>query len=117
MLLSYLFSCNKIEHEIHVKKEESTIEKLPWHQKLLLKKEIKEKCVNFKEQGYLSVDEAELLNYLVSYRWKNQQRLSIKKCREDIFHVKPNEFFDYQQILAQTSSETIKDWHDLEDLF
>ncbi|OJG54400.1 hypothetical protein RV06_GL002743 [Enterococcus haemoperoxidus] len=57
------------------------------------------------------------MNYLVSYRWKKNAPSSIKACREDILHIEPNEFFDYQQLIAQTSSLTIKDWHDLTDLF
>ncbi|MHC5227210.1 post-transcriptional regulator [Enterococcus sp. LJL99] len=82
-----------------------------------MKKDIKEKCSNFKQQGYLAVDEAELLNYLLSYRWKKKPKLSIKECREDILHIKSNDFFDYQQLLAQTKYVKINDWHDLEDLF
>ena len=100
-----------------LKRGGDTIEKLSWHQKLLLKKEIKNKCFDFEQQGYLSIDEEVFLNYLLSYRWKNKSKLSIKKCREDIFQVKSNDFFDYQQLLAQTKYVKIKDWHDLEDLF
>lgn len=91
--------------------------KLSWHQKLLLKKELKNKCQSFHQLGYTSVNEAELIDYLISYRWKKQKMDSIKACREDILHIKTNEFFDYQQLVAQTSSRTIKDWHDIEDLF
>lgn len=83
----------------------------------MLKKELKAKCQAFQHLGYSSVNEAELMNYLVSYRWKKMSPKSLKACREDILHIKPNEFFDYQQLIAQTSSLKIGDWHDLEDLF
>ncbi|WP_086279781.1 MULTISPECIES: post-transcriptional regulator [Enterococcus] len=99
------------------RKRARTIEKLSWHQKFLLKKELKIKCHTFQQLGYSSVNETELMNYLVSYRWKKQAPPSIKACREDILHIEPNEFFDYQQLIAQTSSLTIKDWQDLTDLF
>ncbi|MEO2443400.1 post-transcriptional regulator, partial [Enterococcus faecalis] len=48
---------------------------------------------------------------------KKQTHLSVKDCRKDIQKVKPNEFFDYQQLLAQTSKNPLRDWHDIEDLF
>ncbi|ALS02960.1 hypothetical protein ATZ33_16705 [Enterococcus silesiacus] len=98
-------------------KEGRTIEKLSWHQKFLLKRELKITCRSFQQLGYSSVNETELMNYLVSYRWKKKAPSSIKACREDILHIEPNEFFDYQQLIAQTSNLTIKDWHDLTDLF
>ncbi|WP_271495213.1 post-transcriptional regulator [Enterococcus sp. 5H] len=98
-------------------KEGISIEKLSWHQKILLKKELKAKCQFFQQLGYSSVNEAELMNYLVGYRWKKNTPQSLKACREDILHIEPNEFFDYQQLKAQTSSLKINDWHDLEDLF
>lgn len=93
------------------------IKKLSWHQKLLLKKEIKMKCQSFHQLGYSSVDEAALLNYLLSYRWKHQGKQSIKAYKEDILLVQPNEFFDYQQLVAQTTKMQFNDWHDIEDLF
>ncbi|WP_086350094.1 post-transcriptional regulator [Candidatus Enterococcus clewellii] len=92
------------------------IQKLSWHQKVLLSKEIKQKCRSFQDNGYRGVNETELLNYLLLYRWKNQQRLSIKECKRDILHIKPNEFFDYQQLVAQTSPFQWNDWKDIEDL-
>ncbi|WP_086329125.1 post-transcriptional regulator [Enterococcus sp. 4G2_DIV0659] len=104
-------------HRLFFRKKERTIEKLSWHQKFLLKKELKAKCQSFQQLGYSSVNENELMNYLVSYRWKKKSPSSIKACKEDILHIEPNEFFDYQQLIAQTSSLTIKDWHDLTDLF
>ena len=72
---------------------------------------------NFRELGYSSINEEDLLTYLLTYRWKKQARLSVKDCRKDIQKVKPNEFFDYQQLLAQTSKNPLRDWHDIEDLF
>lgn len=75
------------------------------------------KCHYFHQLGYDSVREDELMNYLVSYRWKKQMPVSLKACKEDISAINPNDFFDYQQLVAQTSSYAIKDWHDLEDLF
>ncbi|MTD37508.1 hypothetical protein GIX45_02445 [Erwinia sp. CPCC 100877] len=90
---------------------------LSWHQKVLLKKEIKLKCLSFQQLGYSAVNEADVMNYLVAYRWKKKQPKTIKDCRKDISAIKPNEFFDYQQLVAQTSSLQLKDWHDLEDLF
>lgn len=93
------------------------IRKLSWHQRILLKKELKKKCQSFHQQGYPSVNEAELMEYLICYRWKKQEMDSIKACREDILHIEINEFFDYQQLVAQTSTQKIKNWHDVEDLF
>lgn len=43
--------------------------------------------------------------------------VSLKACKEDVLAINPNDFFDYQQLIAQTSSYIINDWHDLEDLF
>lgn len=94
-----------------------SIEKLSWPQKILLKKELKAKCQWFKQLGYSSIDEAALTNYLLAYRWKKNAPSSLKACRQDISSIQPNEFFDYQQLKAQTSPLTLKDWHDLEDLF
>ena len=82
-----------------------TKEKLSWLQQKMLNKSIKKKCQNFRELGYSSINEEDLLTYLLTYRWK------------DIQKVKPNEFFDYQQLLAQTSKNPLRDWHDIEDLF
>lgn len=82
-----------------------------------MKKELKAKCQWFEQLGYSAVNEAELVNYLVAYRWKRHIPSSVKACRQDILSIQPNDFFDYQQLKAQTSSLTIKDWHDLEDLF
>ncbi|MBO0470644.1 hypothetical protein JZO66_08805 [Enterococcus sp. DIV0242_7C1] len=93
------------------------MEKLSWRQRFLVKKELKTTCQSFRELGYSSVDEKELMHYLVSYRWKKSAPASIQACREDILHIKPNEFFDYQQLIAQTSKMTINDWQDLKDLF
>ncbi|MGC6767303.1 post-transcriptional regulator [Enterococcus sp. LJL128] len=92
------------------------MKKLSWHQKMLLSKEIKTKCRSFHEDGYTSVNEQELLNYLLSYRWKSKPKLSIKECKNDILHIQPNDFFDYQQLIAQTSPFRFNDWHDIEDL-
>ncbi|MBO0423721.1 hypothetical protein JZO84_12625 [Enterococcus plantarum] len=113
----FLSKTYKKVHRSFFRKKGRTIEKLSWHQKFLLKKELKIKCRSFQQLGYSSVNETELMNYLVSYRWKKNAPSSIKACREDILHIEPNEFFDYQQLIAQTSSLTIKDWHDLTDLF
>lgn len=92
------------------------IQKLSWHQKVLLSKEIKMKCRSFQENGYQGVNESELLDYLLLYRWKNRQRLSIKECKRDILHIEPNDFFDYQQLVAQTSPFQLNDWTDIKDL-
>nr|WP_245186948.1 post-transcriptional regulator [Enterococcus larvae] len=92
------------------------IQKLSWHQKVLLSKEIKLKCRSFQENGYQGVSETELLDYLLLYRWKNRQRLSIKECKSDILHIEPNDFFDYQQLVAQTSPFQLRDWTDIKDL-
>ncbi|EHS8008738.1 hypothetical protein SOQ27_001566 [Enterococcus faecalis] len=97
--------------------EPMTKEKLSWLQQKMLNKSIKKKCQNFRELGYSSINEEDLLTYLLTYRWKKQTHLSVKDCRKDIQKVKPNEFFDYQQLLAQTSKKTLRDWHDIEDLF
>nr|WP_276205074.1 post-transcriptional regulator [Enterococcus quebecensis] len=83
----------------------------------MLKKELKIKCHSFRQLGYSSVNETELMNYLVSYRWKKNAPSSVKACREDILHIEPNDFFDYQQLIAQTSNLKISDWQDLKDLF
>nr|WP_269091995.1 post-transcriptional regulator [Enterococcus sp. BWR-S5] len=91
-------------------------QKLSWHQKVLLSKEIKMKCRSFQENGYQGVNENELLDYLLLYRWKNRQRLSIKECKRDILHIEPNDFFDYQQLVAQTSPFQLNDWTDIKDL-
>lgn len=58
----------------------------------MLNKSIKKKCQNFRELGYSSINEEDLLTYLLTYRWKKQARLSVKDCRKDIQKVKPNEF-------------------------
>lgn len=94
-----------------------TKEKLSWLQQKMLNKSIKKKCQNFRELGHSSINEEDLLTYLLTYRWKKQTHLSVKDCRKDIQKVKPNEFFDYQQLLAQTSKNPLRDWHDIEDLF
>lgn len=90
---------------------------LSWRQKLLLKKIIKKKCQAFHQMGYVSVNEDDLIHYLLTYRWKHKDKMSLKDCREDIQRIKPNEFFDFQQLIAQTSPLQLHDWHDLEDLF
>ena len=92
------------------------MKKLSWHQRVLLSKEVKMKCRSFHEDGYAAVEEADLFQYLLSYRWKNKQKLSIKECKNDILHVQPNDFFDYQQLIAQTSPFRLNDWTDIKDL-
>nr|WP_236671734.1 post-transcriptional regulator [Enterococcus sp. BWB1-3] len=81
-----------------------------------MSKEIKMKCRSFHEDGYNAVDEAQLLNYLIAYRWKDKAKLSIKECKSDILHIQPNDFFDYQQLMAQTSPFRFNDWKDIQDL-
>ena len=49
-----------------------TKEKLSWLQQKMLNKSIKKKCQNFRELGYSSINEEDLLTYLLTYRWKKQ---------------------------------------------
>ena len=44
----------------------------------MLNKSIKKKCQNFRELGYSSINEEDLLTYLLTYRWKKQTHLSVK---------------------------------------
>lgn len=84
---------------------------------MLVKKELKLKCQFFQGLGYKSVNERELLNYVTEYRWKKKPPKSIVACRQDILSITPNEFFDYQQLKAQTSQFKINDPKNLNDLF
>ncbi|MGK0551024.1 post-transcriptional regulator [Enterococcus faecalis] len=90
---------------------------LSWRQKFLLKKVIKKKCQVFQQLGYSSVNEDELINYLLAYRWRHKEKMTLKARRKDIQQIEPNDFFDFQQLKAQTSTLQLNDWHDLEDLF
>lgn len=45
-----------------------TKEKLSWLQQKMLNKSIKKKCQNFRELGYSSINEEDLLTYLLTYR-------------------------------------------------
>lgn len=49
-----------------------TKEKLSWLQQKMLNKSIKKKCQNFRELGYSSINEEDLLTYLLTYRWKKK---------------------------------------------
>ncbi len=94
-----------------------TKEKLSWLQQKMLNKSIKKKCQNFRELGYSSINEEDLLTYLLTYRWKKQTHLSVKDCRKDIQKVKPNEFLTINNYWHRHQKNPLRDWHDIEDLF
>jgi hypothetical protein len=85
--------------------------------RLLFKSELSTKIQKFRKMGYTGINEKDLLDYLVNYRWKNHNNWSNSKKKKDILAVQAYEFFDYQRILAQTSKEKIDEIKNLRDLF
>ncbi|WP_041363472.1 post-transcriptional regulator [Melissococcus plutonius] len=96
--------------------EGEIIKRMTWLQRLYLKRELREKCQSFHRLGYVAVDEKELWNYLATYRWKHHPISSLKARKEDISQIKPNDFFDYEQLIAQTTNFSFQNRQDIEDL-
>ncbi|QQV79523.1 hypothetical protein JG559_08925 [Enterococcus faecalis] len=58
----------------------------------------------FRELGYSSINEEDLLTYLLTYRWKKSKPVYLSKTVAKTFRrLSRMNFFDYQQLLAQTS--------------
>lgn len=91
--------------------------RVAWYHKRRLAKAIKAKCHFFHQQGYQTVTEKDLHDYFVAYRWKKQANFSFQMYCEDIARTSINDFFDYQQWLAQTSRFDLESWQQIKDLF
>ncbi|MBP1042960.1 hypothetical protein I6N95_18255 [Vagococcus sp. BWB3-3] len=87
-----------------------------WKDKLFLNKSVKTKCKEFHENGYSSVQELDLWEYLVTYRWVKNDGLTLSEKKQDVLTVTFNDFFDFQRIKAQTRDVKRFDWNDIEDI-
>lgn len=87
-----------------------------WKDKLFLNKAVKSKCKEFHENGYLSVQELDVWEYLITYRWVKSGVLTLSEKKQDVLTVTTNDFFDFQRIKAQTRDVKGFDWNDIQDL-
>ncbi|WP_314064656.1 post-transcriptional regulator [uncultured Vagococcus sp.] len=87
-----------------------------WKDKLFLNKTVKAKCREFHENGYPSVQELDMWEYLITYRWVRNDDLALSEKKQDVSNVTFNDFFDFQRIKAQTRDVKRFDWNDIQDL-
>lgn len=87
-----------------------------WKDKLFLNKAVKSKCNEFHENGYQSVQELDMWEYLITYRWVKNDGLTLAEKKQDVFLLTFNDFFDFQRIKAQTRDVRRFDWDDIQDL-
>ncbi|KAF1300998.1 MULTISPECIES: post-transcriptional regulator [Enterococcus] len=75
----------------------------------------KQKLREFAAAGYSSVTKEELLLFCQNYLWKKKQAVTFPQKKQLLLATTPNDFFDYQQIQAQTRQQSSLD--DFSDLF
>ena len=71
------------------------------------------KTIEFITQGYESISSYDIASYFVTYRWKKSNLF------EQIYQLNQltiNDYFDYESIMAQTSTEMTLDTIDLSAL-
>lgn len=85
--------------------------------KLYLQREIQHKLNEFQALGYHGITAEDLWCYLYDYRWHKHPVAKLAQKRAEVKELKPNDFFDYQNLLIQTSKERLDDWRDLSDFF
>lgn len=74
------------------------------------------KIIEFITQGYESISSYDIATYFVTYRWKKQKPENLFEQIYQLNQLTINDYFDYESIMAQTSTEMTLDTIDLSDL-
>ena len=74
------------------------------------------KIIEFITQGYESISSYDIANYFVTYRWKKQKPENLFEQIYQLNQLTINDYFDYESIMAQTSTEMTLDTIDLSAL-
>ena len=74
------------------------------------------KIIEFITQGYESISSYDIVTYFVTYRWKKQKPENLFEQIYQLNQLTINDYFDYESIMAQTSTEMTLDTIDLSDL-
>ena len=74
------------------------------------------KTIEFITQGYESISSYDIASYFVTYRWKKSKPDNLFEQIYQLNQLTINDYFDYESIMAQTSTEMTLDNIDLSDL-
>ena len=74
------------------------------------------KIIEFITQGYESISSYDIATYFATYRWKKQKPENLFEQIYQLNQLTINDYFDYESIMAQTSTEMTLDTIDLSDL-
>ena len=74
------------------------------------------KIIEFITQGYESISSYDIATYFATYRWKKQKPENLFEQISQLNQLTINDYFDYESIMAQTSTEMTLDTIDLSDL-
>ncbi|MGM0125417.1 hypothetical protein IGI37_002816 [Enterococcus sp. AZ194] len=87
-------------------------------ERFIINQAYKTKIKEFHSTGYQAIGLEELKKYCSDYRWQKKKNLpTVKEKRMDILSIRPNEFFDYQQLKIQTTTQKFQELEDFSDLF
>ena len=74
------------------------------------------KTIEFIIQGYESISSYDIASYFVTYRWKKSKPDNLFEQIYQLNQLTINDYFDYESIMAQTSTEMTLDTIDLSAL-
>ena len=74
------------------------------------------KIIEFITQGYESISSYDIATYFATYRWKKQKPENLFEQIYQLNQLTINDYFDYESIMAQTSTEMTLDTIDLSEL-